>query len=252
MLMLATLLCLAAGCESDTARIKDELDAGQVALGGLRYDTAVSHADAAIKIAPTAQGYYLRARAEEDRPKPNTDIAAADLAKARADYQSALDLRPGQPIKALCQAGLANVCFGLEDYSTAIFEWDSALDDLQEDQWKAYALYKVGESQQRLGRFDDADKTFARLIQQYPDQDVSTKAQARTGVRGFYVQIGSFTKTDDAQAAIKAASDAGLSCREINDQGLFAVRGGPYMTYAEAEKAKATVANQFPDAIIGP
>jgi hypothetical protein len=54
-LLLAAMLCLAAGCEGDQERIKDELDAGQVALGGDRYDTAVSHAEAALKISPTAQ-----------------------------------------------------------------------------------------------------------------------------------------------------------------------------------------------------
>jgi tetratricopeptide (TPR) repeat protein len=152
----------------------------------------------------------------------------------------------------LCQAGLANVAFGLGDYSTAIFQWDSAIDDLEEAQWRAYALYRVGESQQRLGRFADADKTFARVIQEYPDQDVAIKAQARTGVRGFYVQVGSFAKTDDAQAAIKTAADAGVTCQEVSDQGLFAVRAGPFSTYADAVKAQGTLAGQFPDATIGP
>ncbi|MGA2233814.1 MAG: tetratricopeptide repeat protein [Tepidisphaeraceae bacterium] len=247
------LICLVtSGCSSDQQRIQDEVEAGEVALGGNQYDSAVSHADEALHIGANARAYYLRARAEEDRPKPSDSIAAADLAKAKDDYTAAFTMHPGQPLEARARAGLANVAFSTGDYAVAAFQWETALDDLDMPEYRALALYRIGECQQRLGRFDDADKTFDRLIQQYPDQDVATKAQARKGVRGFYLQLGAFAKMDDAQAAIKKASDAGLFCRPVSDQGLIAVRGGPYYTYADAEKAKATVATQFTDPIIGP
>lgn len=245
-------LLFSCGCSSDQERIQDNIDAGEVALGGNRYDAAVADADAAINIHPTAEAYYLRGRAEEDRPKPDDQIAAADLASARTDYKSALDQQPSKPLAARCRAGLANIAFIQGDYDVALYEWTIAIDDLEDDRWKAQALFHMGECQQRLGRFDDADKTFKRVTQLYPDQEVANEAQGRIGVHGFYVQLGTFANLSDAQAAMTAASTAGLSCRQTVDNGQTTVRCGPYSTYADAQRGKTAIAAQYPDATVGP
>jgi tetratricopeptide (TPR) repeat protein len=246
------MLAMVGGCNSAQQTASDDVDSGEVALGGGRFDTAVSDADAAIKAHPTAEAYYLRGRAEEDRPKPDNDITIADLDRASADYQAALNFNPGQPLESRCRAGIANVAFSRGNYDLALFQWNSAVNGLDEPQWKARALYGIGVCLQRLGRFDDADKTFDRLRSEFPDQEITARGMERRGIRGFYVQIGAFAKLPDAQAAQKTAQDNGLKCRQVSDQGLIAVRGGPYDTYADALRGKALVAGQFPDAIIGP
>jgi|GEM_PF-2269506 len=243
---------LAAACNSNPQAAADKVSDGEVALGGNRFDAAVADADESIRLSPTAPAYYLRARAEEDRPKPDANIAAADLSKAKTDYQTAIDLHPGAGLTARSRAGLANIAFTQNDYSLAVFNLTMAVDDLEQPEWRANALYRIGESQQRLGRFDDADKTFKRLSDEYPDQDVATKARTREGVRAFYLQIGAFKSQDDARKAMVDAKNAGLACDTVADHGLVAVRGGPYTSYADAVRAKATVAQQFPDAIVGP
>jgi tetratricopeptide (TPR) repeat protein len=240
------------GCNSQQQQIKDLTDSGEVALGGNQYDKTVADADEALHLAPTPLAYYLRGRAEEDRPKPDSTIESADLSKAKADYQAALALRPETTVEARCRAGLANIAFSQGDYSEASYQWNGAIDNLDQPDLRANALYRIGECEQRLGRFDDADRTFARVVSEYPDEDVAAKAQARLGVRGFYVQVGAFASTSDAQSAIRAAEAAGLRCRQYSDQGLIAVRGGPYTTYSEAQIAKDAVAGQFTDAVIGP
>jgi tetratricopeptide (TPR) repeat protein len=242
------------GCiDSNQQQIKPYLEAGEVALGGKRYDAAVADANDALKIAPNAQALYLRGRAEEDRPKLDENVANFDWSAARADYQAALDLQPGQPLKADCQAGLANLAFDQGNYEVALTQWASAVDHLDQPQDKAWALYRMGECQQRLGRYQDADQTFQRVVKDYSDQEVATLARQRIGVHGFYVQIGAYDKVPDAQAAMRKAQAAGFSCQEFaQGNGLLAVRGGPYTTYRQAEQAKASVASGFPGAIIGP
>jgi tetratricopeptide (TPR) repeat protein len=248
----AAALVAAGGCRSNHEMAQEMIESGEVALGGDRYDAAVADADDAIQEAPSADAYYLRARAEEDRPKPDSDITAADLAKARADYQAALDRNPPPLLVGRCRAGLANVAFALEDYPTAMADWQSSLDYLAEPQWRAFALYRIGICQQRLGEFDDADKTFQSVCDQYSDLDVATMARARQGIRGFYLQLGTYSTIADAQAAIQTAGGDGVTCREVSDQGLYAVRAGPYPAYAPARKAQALVIGQFPGAVIGP
>jgi len=249
---LMVMLLMAGGCISDQQKISDKIEDGEVALGGERYDVAMSDADDALHIGQSAQAYYLRGRAEESRPKPDDQIAAADLSSAQADYQSALGLHPGQPLEARCHAGLANIAFVQNDYSTALYQYTLAVDNLDRPDWRALSLYRMGECQQRLGHFEDADRTFALVCQEYPTDDIAAKAQAREMVHGFYVQIGAFAQPADATAAMRSAKNAGLDCQLIADQGMIAVRGGPFSTYTDALHARAAVAAQFPDAVIGP
>jgi tetratricopeptide (TPR) repeat protein len=245
-------LVLAAGCSAAPRTAAEDVDDGLVAIGGRRYDVAVEDADEAIHLVPSPQAYYVRARAEEERPKPDSGIASADLAAAKTDYQSALDLHPPQPLEARCRAGLAQVDYDGDDYAGALYQWTTALDNLDQPDWKADALYRIGECQQRLGRFDDADATFARVDREYADQDVATKAQARQGVRGFYVQLATFSNPDDAKAAVKAANSAGAKARMIADNGSLVVRAGPYTTYLEAKRLQQALVQQYPDAFVGP
>lgn len=246
------LLALAVGCESNEQKIADHISQGEVALGGQRYDVAESEADEALRLGTSAQAHYLRGRAEESRPKPNAMLEASDLSEARGDYQAALNLNPGEPLASRCRSGLANVAFAQNDYSTALFQWTSALDNLDEPEWRAFALYRIGQCQQRLGRFNDADATFQQVIQQYPMQEVAMRAQAEESVRGFYVQVGAYSNPDDASGIAKSARAAGLPCKLVAVQGLIAVRSGLYSTYSDALQARESVSGQFPDAVIGP
>ena len=242
----------AGGCNGDPQKVQDKVDAGEVALGGRRYDLAVADATDALASGPSPEAYYLRGRAQEDRPKPDAEIEAADLAKAKTDYRAALALNPGQPLDARCHAGLANVAFTQDDYSTALYQYTTAVDHLDKPEWKAYALYRIGECQQRLGRFDDADQTFDAVARQYPGQDVAARAKAHEGGRGFYVQVGAFSRPADAEKAAAAARNAGANPEEVMNGPLTVVRAGPYSSYTQAKTLKGAVASQFPDAVIVP
>ncbi len=240
------------GCGTNQQKIQDNVDAGQVALGGNRYEAAIDAADRALEIGPSAQAYYIRARAEEDRPKPDNNITEADLQKAKNDYQSALNLDPPPALAARCRVGLANFAFAHEDYAGAITNWTSAVDGLDQPQWRAMALFRMGQAQQRLGQFDAANKTFQRIRDDYPDQDIASRAKDLQDVRAYYVQVGTYTNIDDAETAVKKATGAGVTCRQVSDQGLIAVRGGPYADYAEARKAQDALNGLFPAVVIKP
>jgi tetratricopeptide (TPR) repeat protein len=252
LVLLLTAILITTGCNSNPQRAQDAIDAGEVALGGNRFQDAIEQADESIRLVPSAAAYYLRARAEEDRPKPDADITLADFDRAKADYQSALKMTPDAALTARCHAGLAHIAFAEGDFTTAMTEWTTALPGLDQPELQAFALCRIGECKQRLGQFDEADKAFQRVRDLYPDQEAAITAQARQGIRGFYLQIGSFTQLDDATAAQSAAEKAGVPCGQASDHGLFAVRAGPYKTYAEAQQAQAKLSATFPNAAVGP
>jgi hypothetical protein len=113
-------------------------------------------------------------------------------------------------------------------------------------------LYHMGICEQRLGRFDDADRTFQRVQQEYPGSEFVPYARSRQGIRGFYVQVGAYSQSSDIQKAATAVAAAGSSPLKTNDRGLTAIRTGDVQSYAEAQELKDRLASRYPDARVMP
>jgi len=240
---------LAAGC-SGAAQQQDNIDDAKVALGGQRYETVIEDANKVLDEGPNADAYYLRARAEEERPKPDPEIEASDLSKAREDYQAALEQAPPAGLKSAIELGLGNVAFDQEDWGEALGAFSAALPTLDRPEWRGPALFRMGVCQQRLGQFDAADQTFEAVITQFAGTEWADRATSLEGMHVFYVQLGAFAKPQDAQHVLSTASGVGVPLQLMQDQDLTLVRGGPYTTYNAAKLAKAQLAGVNPDAVI--
>lgn len=261
--MLITSAAAAGGCTANNASsdARAKLDAGNQAFQAHQYDTAIADANTVLAEHPsgpeTAEAYYLRGRAVEDRVSPQTtpDSRARDLGEARADYEGALRSTPPPWLEARIHAALANIAYQQDDYPTALREWTTAYPNLDQADWKAWALYRIGLSQQRLGRFDEADQTFSQVQRLYAPAaggEPAQRARQHQGVRGFYVQVGAYSRRNDADRAAAAVRAAGLPPQEADDHGLQAVRAGPVPSYAQAQSLKARLAGTFPGATIIP
>ena len=261
--LLITAAALAGGCTANNAPsdARAKLDAGNQAFEARQYDTAIADADAVLAARSsgpeTAEAYYLRGRAVEDRVTQSTtpDSRTRDLGEARTDYERALRASPPPWLEARIQAALANIAYQQDDYPTALREWTTAYPNLDQPDWKAWALYRIGLSQQRLGRFEEADQTFAMVQRQYPTAaggEPAQRARQHQGVRGFFVQVGAYSRRGDADKAAAAIRAAGLPPQEADDHGLQAVRTGPVPSYAQAQSIKARLAAMFPGATIIP
>jgi tetratricopeptide (TPR) repeat protein len=254
--ILLTALALAGGCASSPAN-RQQLDAGEQALRDQKYDHAIRSADLVISSNPTsndlAEAYYLRGSAIEQRnPKPDFAAATADLAAARLDYIAALNQYPPKVLEARLHGQLGNVAYFQDDYATALQQWTVAYGQLENLQWKQWVLYRMGICQQRLGRFVDADRTFSIVQREYPNTEVAARAAAREGVRGFYVQVGAFSQTSDAQKASQAVSDIGSIPVQAPDRGLTVVRTSGVPSFAMAAELRLKLVSAYPDARVMP
>ena len=84
--------------------------------------------------------------------------------------------------------------------------------DLTEDfTAKGYVLYRIGLCQQRLGRFEQADKTFAAVAANFPRTDAAARAKEKVGVRNFSVQVATFASPQNADTAIHALRGQGFA-----------------------------------------
>jgi tetratricopeptide (TPR) repeat protein len=242
------------GCVDQQTRQK--LDSGEQSLAAKNFDGAIQSSDQALAANPTgpaaAEAYYVRGRAVEERPKPDASAAARDQARANADYQAALALNPPNPLAARIRSQLANLAYFREDYAAALNLWNEAIPGLDNPDWKATALYRVGVCEQRLGRWTDADRAFSMVIRDYPTSDAATRAAGHQGLRGFAVQVGAFSNPAAADNAVAAIQKAGAAATKNPERGLTVVRTGTVATYAEAKALKARLTGTYPDAVIVP
>ena len=256
----------AAGCAPsarNTAQSRQELSAGYQALGNQDYDGAMSHAEQFLRDHPnggpgTAEALYLEGRVYEQRAASDdaagrAAAAKSDLQYARDTYDRALALKPSPNVAGLLHAGVANVAYFQEDYPTAMSEWALAYPNLQQPDSRAWVLYRIGVSQQRLGRFDQADRSFDSVRQLYPGTVPAERAGQHRGARGFYVQVGAYSASGNADKAVASLQAQGFrATRAAQPAGRQAVRVGPAYTYAEAKTLQSRLMSAYPGAIIEP
>jgi TolA-binding protein len=239
------------------AEPKTTLEAGYAALEAQKYNEAISKAEAFLTMTPqgagSAEAFYLKGRSFEAKAAAARDAneAKENLQAARNAYIQALDQRPMQPLEAYIRTSLANVAYFQEDYPAAIGQWSAAIDNLDRDDLKAWALYRIGLCQQRIGKFEDADRTFATVQQKYPGVPAQ-RAKEHQGARGFFLQVATFETQPQADKAIAELSKEGLTARKAVDPAGHHVVRIPTATYGQAVYLKNRFASKYPDAVVLP
>ena len=253
-----------AGCvSSKSVEDKKVLNEGYQALSARDYNVAMDRSDQFLRDNPnggagTPEALYLQGRVYEQRAISADSAhrepeAHADLQDARSTYEHALSLKPSPKVAALLHAGVANVAYFQEDYFTAMREWASAYPGLTQPDARAWVLYRLGLCQQRLGRFDEADRSFAQVRQEYPQSEPAQRATTHQGAKAFYVQIGSFSDARNADTALASLRTQGFTAEKSTEPGgRQAIRVGPAYNYDQAKALRGRLLGAYPAAIIEP
>lgn len=253
---LAFWLLLAGGC--DTAHRRAQLEKGYAALASGDFDAALSAASAFNEKYPTGDGLteamYLRGRALEQRQKPDAAAATADLQAARQQYQDALDALPAPQLRALILTSLGNVNYWLGDYPAAEEVWLDAYARLDDPALRGWVLYRIGLTQQRQGRWGDADRTFAVVESTYPNSEPARRAASARGASGYFVQVAAFGSSASAEKLVSQLRAAGYPARTTYQSArkLNIVTVGPLDNYPTARAYHQRLCPEFPDAFIFP
>ncbi len=167
-ILISSFVIALAGCTSQPAeQQKATLRAGYDSLEARQYEQAIAQADAYLARVPhgpgSAEALYLKGRGYEGRVAHSLAEAKANLESARTAYIQALSMNPPRKLDGIIRTSLANVAYFQEDYRTAMAQWATAYGNLEDRDVQAWALYRMGICQQRLGEFDRADRTFAQV-----------------------------------------------------------------------------------------
>jgi tetratricopeptide (TPR) repeat protein len=253
---LLILLPLLSGCAGD-AQSRQQLDDGKHAISAGQYQQAIRDADNVIQRGDSdglAEAYFLRGYAIEAREKPDNIAKSRDLAMARDSYTTGLSYNPRPVIAARLHVQLGNVCYHQEDFPTALREFGLAMPVLDQTQFRPQILYEMGICEQCLGRFEDADSTFQRVQQAYPMSEYAGYSRTRSGIRGFYVQVGMYSQSADiTRAATAVAASGSVALQTTQHQsGLTVVRTADVPSFGQAQRLKSLLAPEYPDARVMP
>src|SRR6266566_3763466 len=251
-------LFVAGGLGCASAKDQQNLREGYSALDQKNYEKAIAAGDDYLQKYPSGNGAaeaaYLRGRGFEQRTKGSDAESMANLREARGSYEKALTLMPSKQLEGYIRTSLGNVAYWMNDFGAAEVNWNAAYDKLDPGDLKAWVLYRIGLSQQRLGKWEAADETFAQVEKQFPRSEQAARAASHQGARAFYVQVAAFSSPQPAESLVKTLRGQGYPVGrfEKKEKGLQLVMAGPLKRYEEAVAMRNRLGGQYRDAVIVP
>jgi tetratricopeptide (TPR) repeat protein len=222
------------------------------------YAGMIEVSDAYLKENPNgpaaADALYLHGRALEAAAQQDAGAAQRDSAEAYNYYSQALTQKPRPALEGLIHVGMGNVLYFQDRYSAAVGELTAGFAKLERDSDKAWAMYRIGLCNQRMGHWAEADKYFAAVQQQFPNTDPAQRAREHQGATAFWVQVGTFATPAAADAATAELKRQGIAAQRFNDtaRNVQYVRVGPLASYEAAGTVKKRVQAKYRDALIMP
>jgi TolA-binding protein len=254
-------LVLATGCvdnraQTSTAPPADLVSASQ-ALATHQPTAAIADSQAFLDNQPTgpmaAQALYFKGRGYEELARSSAADRSSNFLAARSSYLLALQQSPGQKLEADIHTNLAIVDFYMDYFADCIQEASVAMSMMPWNEVRGNLLLHTGFSEQRLGRFTDADQTFRQVEQRYPGTALAQRAQEHEGQDKFYVQVATFDSPTTADQAAQSLRSRNIVVSQRSDaQGHTVIDVGPKPTYAEAKVILEQLKSEFPNAEIVP
>ena len=246
------------GCAAQQDDVQ-RLRAGYDALNARQLDAALAAADGVLADSPKdtlpAEAHYLRGRVFEERAITNPEGGVSQFQTARTEYAAAIDLPHKPDLDGRARAGLANVAFHQDDYATAAEQWTAAYYKLEQPKDQLLTLYQLGRTEQRLGKWNEADESLAGVQRGAAGTELATKARLIQGARGFTVQFATFSNHKQAEAAVVELRKQGVMAQHFIDPAnpaLDLVRVISLKTYSEAKTLKARFSRQYTSIAIFP
>jgi TolA-binding protein len=243
---------LAPGCAPPTQRdsqavFDDAFAAFQAGQWPRAYDGFTRYLRSGPEATSRGEVYYYRGQAL---------VHLRRRSEARNDFQQALAAKPGQPILDFIRVAIGNFYYEEGNDAKALEWYNQALRDPVPQLPMDQLSLRAGVSLQRVGRWQDADKYFQHLIDNYPATTGALEARRRIHATAFAAQAGAFTMPAAAQQELARLRQKGFDARIVPTnragQTLQAVQVGRARTYVEALALAQRLMNAGFSALIVP
>lgn len=246
-------LPLVAGCTELPLHAKQQVSAAQEDYIHRRLPAARSKLDDVLttfgNYTGAAEAFYLRAKIHAES---SGKVAALRDAKRCIE----LSQDPNLTAKAHAMAGTLQYESGAQ--AAAIPHFATALERLPERPPNDLIRYRYAVSLQHEGRWSEARREFAILVQRYPSGDLAEHARRMLAWPGDYfsIQCGAYHDRLGAESLASKMRMHGLSVRieprTRSGKTLQTVLVGQYPTHRAAQAALASVRKHVSGAVIAP
>jgi tetratricopeptide (TPR) repeat protein len=234
-----------------------ELMAASQALANHQPEQVIFNARQFLENQPTgpeaAQALYFEGRGHQELNASNLNDRNRNLEDARRCYLLAIQQSPAPKLEADIHIGIAIVDYQLDNFADCIQEASVAMQMTSSNDLKGNLLLYTGMSQQRLGRFTDADQTYRQVEQRYAGTPMADRARMNEGRSKFFVQLPPAPSQDAADRAAQSLRGRNLVVSQSTDAGGHTVIDvGSYETYPQAKTVLDQLHGEFPNAEIVP
>lgn len=246
-------LPLVAGCTELPYGAKQELNKAGEDYRSQDYRGAQAKLDGILstyhQYTGAAEAYYLRALVH---------VKQSNKGGALADADRCIALSQDSSLRAQAAAMAGTLSFEMGDETKALDYFVKALKGLPEKPPADLVRYRYAVCLQHQGRWAEARREFATLLQLYPQSDLTANARRMYEWRGDYfaLQCGAYLDQKSAAKQMQKLRKAGLSARIENQtrlgKPLYLVFVGQYPKYDAAQEALRALRAKVPNAVIAP
>jgi TolA-binding protein len=172
-------------------------------------------------------------------------LKLGDYEEARKNFLFISDNYPGSAIKP-------EIILGIAEY------YKKVIGDFSGNGYSSIAYLKLGESQRKQGKWNEAQESFSIVVRDYPfSLEAETAKEYLQKEEPFYtIQIGVFSKKENAQRLAKILKekryDASLEKSYKKDRLVYKVNIGHFNTKEQAEEEASQLRKEGFSAIVYP
>ncbi len=241
------------GCTELPPHVRQEVDKAREQYQQKDYSAAKTTLDGVLAsyshFKGSAEAYYLRAKILAE---------TSNKSAALKDAERCIELAYERQLTAKACATAGSLEFEAGSDKLAMAHYAQALSDLPEKPPTDLIRYRYAVCLQRQGKWTEARREFATVVQRYPGGDLAKHAQRmfEWPVDYFAIQCGAFQDRRAATELTTRLNRSGLSaCVEARSRmgkPLHMVFVGQFTTHAEAERQLQSVRNHVSSAVIAP
>jgi tetratricopeptide (TPR) repeat protein len=235
------LLCGSAGCTELASEGKHMLLSAKQQYDRGRYADANRQATAFLasyqERPESAEALYVRALAR---------IQQQQIDLARADLHQALTRSKRDDLTANSHTQLALIAYHKGHWAAAANHFGLALERYDTGPALDEIVYRYGVALQRVGRWNEAGRQFAKIVRDYRGSPFQIDAQRKLAWSSQYfsIQTGAFSDRGFAKREERTLREQGLDARTIPDRSggsLWKVHVGKFATYDGAQSTLSSL-----------
>jgi len=205
------------------------------------------------------EAYYLRGAARYGQAKSRggepEHLDPTLSRQARADLEQAV-ARSGGDLRGKASLTLGHLAFDTDEIPLADRMFRQAIDSVGKDPvMGSEAMFRLGCTLQRQGKWRDADVWFQKTMFQFPGSGPAQASIGRVNALAWTVQAGSFATRENADRAMTTltGNDATLPARTtaiLDARPRYVVHVGRFATHEDAQTMRRRVQTFQPDAFV--